>query len=86
MAEGVLTLRSQFSFTRMLLGFYGTNMRGETEPTLHAYEIAMDDAGRVHIFKPTLKNRDKGRKPTGKGRTDQNLVQKVLDKLLFQRS
>jgi hypothetical protein len=61
-------------------------MRGETEPTLHAYEIAVDDAGRVHIFKPTLKSRDKGPKPTGKGRTDQNLVQKVLNKLLFQRS
>jgi hypothetical protein len=62
-------------------------MREETEPILRAYKIAVDDAGRVHIFKPALNGRDKnGPKPMGKGGADQNLVQKVLDELLFQRS
>jgi hypothetical protein len=45
----------------MLLGFYGMKMRvnERTEPILRAYKIAMDDASRVHIFKPTLNGRDK---------------------------
>jgi hypothetical protein len=61
-------------------------MRDGTKPVLRAYKIAMDDASRVHIFEPTLNGRDKnGAKVGGRGRADQNLVQKVLDELLFQR-
>jgi hypothetical protein len=38
-------------------------VRVETEAILHAYKIAVDDAGRMHIFKPTL---------NGKIRTDES--------------
>jgi len=60
----VLTLRSQFSFTRMLLGFYGIDIRimSRGRTILRAYKIAVDDAGRMHIFEPTLNDKDKNRR------------------------
>lgn len=52
-----LTFKSQFSLMRMLLGFCGrvrARARIEREST---YEIAMYDAGGVHIFEAALKTK-----------------------------
>lgn len=51
---------------------------------LGAYKIAVNDAGRVYVFKPTLSGRDKRlTKAIEDDTTHQNLIQKVLNELLL---
>ena len=63
------------------------NMRRElTEPIVSAYKVAVDDTSRMHVFEPTLSGRDKDEAGIdGEIEAHQDLVQKVLDKLLLQR-
>jgi hypothetical protein len=50
-------------------------VREETERILGAYKIAVDDAGRMHVFEPTLNVKDENEQARReKGGADQNLV------------
>ena len=80
------TFRSQFSFTRILLGFCGAVVGLDPTTQLGTHQITVYDARRMDVFEATLvcwvyshfleKNRS----------AHQNLVQEILDELFLEGS
>lgn len=83
-----LTLRSQFSFTKMLLGFFGLRraVRDWRRPyKMYTYQVTMHNTGRMNKFEPSLSDchKSEGHLKKRSPDTHKDLVQEILDKLLL---